>query len=331
MAELICSIESDYSFEQKDCHWELIRFFRLTWDKSEGAVLYYRLGEYTGNIYDYKSIDTAKVYTKYNSYIYELPISTFSYDELAAARDSEGWITLTVYNGSKYKTFTKFYLLELPPVQVGSATAEKIITPEYVTNNPGEIKVHWSDKSFIELDGSDAENSPDSLDGYSIELFYKPEKATEFIQLKGITWDTEELAKGIYKLIKDPNYSEPAGVANSENEASFVSAHTMSEVYIENPLSTNFYFTPKTLGILPGSEYQIKVYPYSHYEGALISSTEAESDIIKVPKGIVRVFNGTAWVEGQVWVMTEKGWVEAESIYTMTDDGTGKGVWKETT
>lgn len=328
MTELNCSIEYDYSFEQIDCHWELTRFFRLTWNKSEGTILFYRLGEHTGNIIDYKTIDTDKIYTKYDSYIYELPLSTFSYNELNAARDSDGWITLTVYNGSNYKTFTKFYLLELPPVAVEQTSSEKIITPEYVTTNPGEIKVYWSASDFAELDDSDAENSPDSLDGYSIELFYKPEKATEFMQLKGITWNTTELAKGVYKLVKDPNYTEPdiANAAGLGDEASFGSNHTMSEVYIENPLVTNFYFTPKSLGILPGSEYQIKVYPYSHYEGALISSTEAESDIIKVPKGIVRVYNGTTWVEGQVWVMTESGWIEADSIYTMTNDG-----WKETT
>jgi hypothetical protein len=107
----------------------------------------------------------------------------------------------------------------------------------------------------------------------------------------------------------------------------------MSEVRIEGrtengiefpPTTEQFYFIPKTLGILPGSSYQIRIYPYSHYEGALISTKGTDSGIIDVPKGIVRVKTANGWVEGQVWVMTESGWKNAEVIYAKTADG-----WKE--
>lgn len=335
MAELNCNIEVDFDLEQVGCHWELTRYFRIAWDTAYGKSIQYGLKNRKTGKTNYIAIDTTKVYTVGDSYIYELPFSVFTQDELIAARDDQGWISLTIYKDSNTKTFE--YLLELPPVWTEAKPSS--IHAEYVVNNPGESRCTWN--IATELDGSEAENSPDSLDGYSIEVFYKPEKATEYIQLKGITWDKDELAKGTYKLVKDSTYKEPTVVDVSKvdltGDLSFESTHTMSEVYIENPLKNEFYFTPKALGILPGSTYQIRVYPYSHYEGALISTDGAGSDEIKVPKGIVRVYDGSTWVEGIVYVMVydeaekKNVWKEADSIYTMVDDGTGNGVWKETT
>ena len=78
MAELNCNIEVDFDLEQVGCHWELTRYFRITWNVADGEKLYYCLGGYTQGLPNYKSIDTSKVYTVGNSYIYELPFSVFT-------------------------------------------------------------------------------------------------------------------------------------------------------------------------------------------------------------------------------------------------------------
>lgn len=340
--QLNCSIEYDDSWEQIDCHWKVNRFFRLTWDKADGYYLYYRLGDYIDGLKNYKSIDTSKVYTTQSSYIYELPFSAFSYEELAAARDTDGWITLTVYNGSKYKTFTKFYLLELPPVQAESADPEKIITAEPVTSRPGEIKVYWSADYFIELDGSSEENSPDSLDGYCIEVFRCPQEldpanAENFTKLDGLQWEDADPETGmpttaVYKLIRIPvNVEVTAPEVSGDPVISYTNLNPGREAYIETPLLTEFYFEPEKLGINRGDFYKFRIYPYSHYEGALLSSEEIESGYGQVPKAIVRVKTATGWAEGLVYVMVDDGtgqgvWREADSIYVKTADG-----WKETT
>jgi hypothetical protein len=365
MAELNCNIEVDFSFEQTDCHWELTRFFRLTWGQADGNLLYYRLGDFSSRLSDYKSIEASKVYTKHDSYIYELPFSAFTSAELTEARDPDGWITLTVYNGSTYKTFSKFYLLELPPIMEEPEAPLKNIRTELVTYNPGEVILSW-DKAK-EPDNSEAENSPDDLDGYCIELFHHPNGAASFTQVKGIT-----LVKGetepkegvkipVYKLIKVSNYSDDAFTELPEdkealkellkNDLSFKhpaaniedSKEPLTvEAYMELSKAVTdgvdltvpkFYFTPKDLGIKPGDSYKFIIYPYSHYEGALIGTKGAEHTEV-TSKGVVRVkAPNNKWVEGQVWVYanTKSGakWVQAEAIYVMADDGTGKGVWKE--
>jgi hypothetical protein len=352
MADLNCSIEVDFSFEQTDCHWELNRFFRLTWDQADGQNLYYRLDttDNANNRLGYKNIEADKIYTKRDSYIYEIPFSTFTSDEIAAARAYDpndkgdyGWITLSVSNstGTSKKTFKKFYFLELPPV-ITKAANEKVITTDFVIDNPGEIKVSW--KPAIELDDPDAENSPDDLDGYSIEVFHCPKELDHnnpenFTRLSGLQWQdadpkTGMPTTGVYKLIKDPDYTEPEFTelpTDKEkleellsNDFSMESQHTKSEVRIENPLTTEFYFNPKHLDIKPSDHYKFVIRPYSHYEGALISNEGTESEVYKVRPGFVHVKTANGWEAGQVWVYTEKGWIVAEAVYTKTADG-----WKE--
>lgn len=363
----VYSIDFDDEWVQKDCHWELNRFFRLTWNVADGKNLYYRLGGFSSRLSDYKSIDSSKVYTKRDSYIYELPLAAFTTAELIAARDSDGWITLTVYNGSTYKTFSKFYLLELPPIMVEPEAPLKNIRTELVTYNPGEVILSWDRAK--ELDNSDAENSPDSLDGYCIELFHRPSGAASFTQVKGITLvkgetEPEEGVKlPVFKLVKVSNYSDDTftelpedkeelkeflqsdlsfkhAAANVENTEDYLTVEAYMELskaieYGIDLTVPKFYFTPKNLGIMPGDSYKFIIYPYSHYEGALIGTKGAEHTE-GTSKGVVRVKTADSWVEGQVWVCVSAPvepnkvkWVQAEAIYAMADDGTGKGVWKE--
>jgi hypothetical protein len=363
MAELNCNIEVDFSFEQTDCHWELTRFFRLTWNKADGKSLMYRLdtAHNADKFLGYKLIEADQVYTERDSYIYEIPFSKFTSDEIAAARAYDpdnsgdyGWITFSVSNsiGTSKKTFKKFYFLELPPV-ITKAKNEKVINTDFVIENPGEIKVSW--KHAIELDGSDAENSPDDLDGYSIEVFHCPKDPKNpnkhldqknFVRLDGLRW--HEVAPGTntpadeyeaykYTLVRDSvniEVNAPEVLEGEEEISSYVDLNPGSEVYIERPLlvntpKTEFFFNPKHLDIKPSDHYKFVIRPYSHYGSAsLISNEGVESEVYKVRPGFVHVKTVNGWEAGQVWVYanTKDGpkWVVAESVYTKTADG-----WKE--
>jgi hypothetical protein len=247
MAELNCNIESDFSLKQVDCHWELERFFRLTWDKADGKELRYGLGTTASSL-----VEIHKVYEEGNSYVYELQLSTFTTAQLVSARDSSGWISLTVSCNGKQKTFSDetFYYLELPPV-----FKSNIIKYDLVVDNPGEIKVSWT--SADELDGSDAENSPDSLDGYSIEVFHCPANldatvAENFTRLDGLQWkdadpETGMPTTGVYKLTRVPvniEITTPEVLEGEEEISSYANLNLKGEVYIENPLKTEIFFSP---------------------------------------------------------------------------------------
>lgn len=341
--KLECLVDFDYDLIQDDCHWDLDRYFRFTFKvldtellKNSTPEFYYSFGDYqkvpTGKPYlDYysKVPSSYLIYNKNNIWIYHLRVSDMNQIQLANLRDNAGNLKVTalirVSGNIAHETFSQY--LELPPtLEVKRPDSElPNIQTDYVKANPGEFICTWSPATVVTC-GANEITGVDTVDGYSIEVFYKPEKADDFIQLKGITWNKDELANGVYKLIKDPDYKEPEFSASPDltKDFSLESQHTMSEVCIETPLKTEFFFTPKTLGILPGSSYQFRIYPYSHYEGALISTKGTDSGIIDVPKGIVRVKTASGWVEGQVWVMTESGWKNAEVIYTKTADG-----WKE--
>lgn len=351
--KLECLVDFDYDLIQDDCHWDLDRYFRFTFKVLDPTIasskeLYYRIGDHVdpgGNVLAkytqiYTSTGDKNLFTvNSTTWIYHLRISEIDYATLASARADDGHIKITalIKGGGEtaYEEFSQY--LELPPIL--TATKPDSNTPniqtDYVKVNPGEFVCMWDPATIIDCNAN-AVSGVDSVDGYSIELFRKSGKSegpNEFSQIKGITWDAADLTNGVYKLIKDPSYTEPvfSESIDLENDIAFESQHTKSEVHIENPLKTEFFFTPKTLGILPGDSYQFRIYPYSHYEGALISTQGTSSAGIDVPKGIVRVKTSSGWVEGQVWVMTESGWRNAEVIYTMVDDGTGtgKGIWKE--
>jgi hypothetical protein len=352
MAELNCTLEPDFSFIQKDCHWELNRYFLLTWNQADGNLIYYRLGEHADDFIGYKSIDTSKIYTKGTYNIYEIPLSSFDAAELASARSNDGWLTITICkpDGIDYKTFTKFYYLELPPVYTVSNPANIVI--DYVYETPGKFSCTWN-PAVIKND------SIDDVDGYCIELFHCPRDldptvTANFTQVLELTWDSAELENGKYKLVKDTPSSAVELPKDGEGNiitdvVSYSGIGANSEVYIESADKTQFYFIPKELGIKPGDSYKFVIYPYSYYgvfqeevisgqtpvteHSSFLASQGSESNIMKLPKGVVRAMTLNGWVEGQVWVFADTAdgpkWVEAEAIYAMADDGNGKGVWKE--
>lgn len=364
MAELNCNIEVDFSFEQTDCHWELTRFFRLTWDKADGKSLMYRLDnkDNADNFRDYKSIEADQVYTERDSYIYEIPFSNFTSDEIAAARKYDpdnsgdyGWITFSVSNniGTSKKTFKKFYFLELPPV-ITKAENEKVINTDFVIENPGEIKVSWKpaiELDVVEVNGEKIDRGIDDLDGYSIEVFHCPKeldhtKPENFTRLSGLKWHkdapgtnapADEYEAYKYTLVRDSvniEVNAPEVLEGEEEISSYVDLNPGSEVYIERPLlvntpKTEFFFNPKHLNIKPSDHYKFVVRPYSHYGSAsLISNEGVESEVYKVRPGFVHVKTANGWEAGQVWVYanTKDGpkWVVAEAVYTKTADD-----WKE--
>ena len=348
-----CTIDFDYELTQNDCHWNLDRYFRLTYKVLDSAIaskkeLYYRVVNPEENI---EGKTVSEIFTRIyasdpnlfdvgnNTWIYHLRVSDLGQQTIIDNRDSEGNLTVealirTTADNAVIETFSQY--IELPPTLAVTKTDSELtnIATDYVKSNPGEFLCTWDPATIADCEANDV-SGVDSVDGYSIEIFYKLKDDENFVQLKGIKWNEEELAKGNYKLIKDPTYEEPEFTESPDltKDFSLKSQHTMSEVRIEGRtengiefphITEQFYFIPKTLGILPGSSYQIRIYPYSHYEGALISTQGTDSNVIDVPKGIVWVKTTNGWVEGQVWVMTESGWKNAEVIYTKTADG-----WQE--
>jgi hypothetical protein len=275
----------------------------------------------------YTEINKNKFYKKNNTWTYELKLSDFELGKLLESRQQSStekcWITITAAHAKSYETkisktkeidYETFdYYLELPP----KSPIENFKT-DLVIENPGELKCSWTRGTT--LDNCDA----DSLDGYCIELEHRPEGAGEFVSVNGLSWNQDILGTtGVYKLIRTE--VPEVEVEEEEGVLSLIGQGTTTEVYIEDPNCTSFYFTPKTLGILPGDEYRFIIYPYSHYqsEHTLIAPQGTVSDG-KVSKGIVRVKVSEGWAEGQVWVMTSKGWIRAEAVYAKDTDG-----WKE--
>lgn len=355
MANLECFIDFDDEWIQEDCHWKYDRIFTITWKINGVSTIpvkefYYRIGTYSENWGDYIRIATPTEKSLRNdtkSWSYDLRLSSVAINTLLNTRSTEGWLPITAYlkvkdsaGNTSEAHYTYDYYLELPPKPVEN------LKTSLVVNNPGELKCSWNKAKLIgEAEGKSNENT-DSVDGYTVEMKRcladdDPTKDENYSYVGNLTWDENELANGKYKLIltedtRNLTIPETAGITT------FVNTVINTEVYIDGENNTEFYFEPKQLGIAKGDYYKFTVYPHSHYssEHTLITSAlnDAQStDPEEVPKGIVRVFNGTSWVEGEVWVMVydeaeqKNIWKVADSIYVMTDDGTGKGVWKETT
>lgn len=374
MAELNCSIEYDDTWEQVGCHWEVTKFFRLTWNIPSTDVvdkyLGYRVGTYSEDSLDYLYPEAGLIQQKNNTYTYELKLSDIlpvNIDDIDNIRSEDGHISITAYanirnTNGEYSTvyYTFNYYLELPPKHPINN-----IKIDYIRNNPGEFSCSWDPADIAKSEANEL-YGVDSVDGYCIELFHQPGGTGEFIPVAGLrlvpgeTRDTP--ARTVYKLEKIPGYTavtftelpeDPEerkakleellqgevtfrhyGADTTLTEESIDNGIT-SEVYIELLAAAEtgisierpeFYFTPKQLNILPGDKYKFNIYPYLHPAGseAHLSSHGSESEEKEVPKGIVRVKTANGWAEGQVWVMTESGWKNAEAIYTKTADG-----WKE--
>jgi hypothetical protein len=342
--DVTCSIDFDYDLIQDDCHWDLDRYFKFTFKFLDpaleySAVGYYRIGDYvevpTGKTFTekgYKILNDSAFYKRNNTWIYHLGVSDLDQTDIINNRDGEGNLKITAVVKTNediaHETFSKY--LELPPTLAAvkpNSTLPNVQT-DYVQTNPGEFVCTWNPATVADCDDNNL-HGVDTVDGYCIEILRKPAGSETFSKIYGLTWSdfyltlTGSLQR--YKLTKDStdNYTE---YIPTDNPLDFVlkTKSSSSQVYIENPLKTEFYFTPKDIGIESGDSYKILIYPYSHYEGALISTEGISSDGIDVPKGIVRVKTANGWVEGQVWVMTESGWKNAEVIYAKTADG-----WKE--
>lgn len=340
------SVDFDDEWLQEDCHWKYDRFFILTWKVWSGPItnintgevspgisyvdgakrkLYYWVGDNNRvRITSYKTAinNTAEwgegLIRKLETFTYRLNLSSIDIDKLLAARTPEGWLPITLYteitdvydNIHKFDEFTfSDYYLELPPKSLTN------IKTDLITDNPGELICSW-DKPKVYNDNID------DLNGYCIELLYKPTDSEE-VKLSNLAWNKEELNNGKYKLTKISNTVPDSVIPEGEEVVSLIGQGATSEVYIENPGHTNFYFTPKELGIKPGDSYKFIIYPYAEFEGARLTNDGSGREG-KVSKGVVRVRTSSGWVEGQVWVCTEKGWTMAESIYTKTAAG-----WKE--
>lgn len=357
-----CSFDYDDFWIQKDCHWDYDRIFTVTTKiKDSGSpYFYYKLGPKDDSILSYTAVEPNDIRIKGNTYTYDLKLSKlvedFGLSNLLDSRSDDGWLTITALvriNGqSLYFEYDHF--LELAPVmEAPEEQNTNVIQTSWVYTNPGEIKCSWQPAK--ELDGSTASYSPDDLDGYSIEVFRCPKeldhtKPENFTRLSGLKWkdanpETGIPTTGVYKLIKDPDYTEPEFTElptdNKKleellnNDFYMESPYTKSEARIENPLKTEFFFNPKHLDIKPSDHYKFVIRPYSHYGAtSLISSEGLESEVYKVRQGFVHVKTENGWEAGQVWVYTQTKdgpkWVVAEYVYVAAAGETeGTITWKQ--
>jgi hypothetical protein len=360
--KLECSIDYDDEWIQEDCHWKYDRIFTFTCklylgdltDITTGSVL--PGSSYTSRAFnisfeenhaDYKFITVqpkVKTYQVPFNENYTRKLEVLTYTARASTlvnymnRDSAGDLTVTLKIGTLSTEGIRqdSIIQEIIPYQVPPKQITKV-TPSLVVSNPGELKITWT-KPDVYNDDSD------SVHGYCVEVDSCPAEGVTgtFSPVKGLKWDEEQLEVGKYVLVKDPNYTKltfDSTVYSQEEitngEFTFGSDTTTREFYIANPDTTEFYFKPKDIGINSGDLYQITVYPYCVYsqyyeEGETVPQPSAflagtaTIGTNKISKGVVRVKTTGGWVEGQVWVMTDKGWKQAEAVYTKTADG-----WKE--
>lgn len=327
-----CSIEFDDEWRQLGCHWDYKRFFKLTWrvtGNHNTPSFYYRLGNYPGT-FDftdgYTKIDTSdgNFYTRNNkpetTYTYYLNFSELDLKALAALGQITACMRIQEVGASTTKTSyatIDYDLIELPPSLDNLAVTLN-------RKHADHIECSWTQPE------DPLGESGKSVAGYCIELFCKKKGSDDFTQVSGLALEQDDAGK--YKLVEaleSPAYTLP------EAGESYIGQGTTSEVYIEDPNITSFYFRPRTFGIFKDDYFMIKVYPYIVYgcyleedcinHGAYLSlegeSSENESKEMKFTLGVVRVKTTDGWKEGQVWVMTESGWKEADSIYIKTTKG----------
>ena len=316
--KLSCSIDFNDEWIQDGCHWKYDRIFTITTKSSLNSgtlAVSYTLG----NSVSY----TTEYLTELKNGVYELRLSSFYHEDLASLRDEDGYLKITAKatRGSYEATDTYEYLLKLPPKC--PLTNLKV---ETVSDSAAFSKCSWTAPGVFDSD-------LDAVHGYCIELYHKPAGETNFTVISGLQ-------------VRQATISSLEGTGSIiYKDATTITAfgETGTEIYLSN---TSFYFEAKQLGINPGDKYAVRVYPYFVYSsylekqsngsyeskhGAYLSSHYTEVNN-KTSKGIVRVKkSATEWVEGQVWVCVKDltspsgiKWVEAEAIYTKTNDG-----WKE--
>ena len=344
MANLECFVDFDDEWIQDGCHWKYDRIFTITWkinniDNITAKEFYYRLGPYSSSYRDYEQVFSPQLKTtsgSTRSWTYEIRLSNININTLLKARSQEGWIKITAYlktagglnsNVIDEAHYTFDYFLELPPKPVENLKTDLVI------DSPGELICSWDAAATID------NNDADSVDGYTVEVkrclagddYTKDEN---YFYIGNLAWESMALASGKYKLIKtDEAPVDTSGPDVGGEITTFVNDLVNTEAHINGANNTHFYFEPELLGIEKGDYYKFIIYPHSHYasEYTLIAPAQEDAtDPMEVSKGTVRVFNGTSWVEGQVWVFTDNGWVVADSIYVMTEDENGNKGWKIT-
>lgn len=298
-----CSVKFEDEWRQEECHWLYNRFFRLAWtvrekvaDACKAKEFYYRFGPYSTNYNDYKRIYANETTNKVigagtQRWTHFLNFNTLTNSEL---RELESTGCVTVYikaqdnDGVVYTAHdTIEYSLELPPDPSINVTIQKTA----------------SDYVICSWDRAEESIEASPVAGYAVDLLHCPKGETKFNHIKGIEKEVDD--EGKIKLVKLPD-------------------STNTEIYLESPELTSVYFSPKAFGFDKRDRYKFIIYPYTHYEGALLSTIGIESDTNEFTLGIVRVKTESGWQEGQVWVKTHKGWQEAEAVYTKTANG-----WKE--
>ena len=100
--------------------------------------------------------------------------------------------------------------------------------------------------------------------------------------------------------------------------------------------TTEVSFYPKDLGLSIGEQFTVEIQPYTKFgednDGDILDCTtnKKQSDITKVPGGIVHIKVTDGWKEGEVYVCVGKDennksiWKAADCIYVKTSNG-----WKE--
>lgn len=332
-----CSIDFDEEWIQEDCHWKLNRLIIFTFTTDDPtSEFHYGFGK-DGN--SRVQIPRNLITVKNDTYTYVLNLSEKLNTILLAPEDylnaEKNYLTIEAIiaeeDGNIPSFFYKDYYLKLAPRTIPGMD----ITLEYITERPGEVECscmdYWDD------------TSDDILKGYSVEMFHRPAGKSEFEKVGFLKWDEEKLKEDPYYhyIVKDTELEKSIkDYTPVEGETVYMNLLPGSELYLKQADFFRFSFNPKELGIKPGDEYEFRIYPYnvycSHFThdedgnicgtdiSALITNDGTLSSVRKVPKGIVRVKVGEDWKEGQVWVMKDGQWKEAEAVYVMNES-----TWKE--
>ena len=332
-----CSIDFDDEWIQEDCHWKLKRlvYFTFTTDAANPHFYYSLLKNNPSEV----QIDNKDIVKKGNTYTYVLDLSNHLSDILESPENylTDDWLTVsaTCAVDGLPEFFSKDYYLKVAPREISQLD----IKLEYVTERPGEVCCSWMEYW---------ENTEEKyLKGSSVEMFHRPAGESEFVKVGFLKWDEKKFEDDPYYhyIIKDTELENSTNeyINNctiAEDETVYMNLLPGSELYLGQSDFFSFNFNPKELGIKPGDEYEFRIYPYnvycSHFThdedenicgtdiSALLTNDGTLSSIRKVPKGIVRVKVGEDWKEGQVWVMKDGQWKEAEAVYVMNE-----GTWKE--
>ena len=329
-----CSIDIEEEWIQEGCHWKLTRLVYFTFKILDTSLTNISFSYKLGNAAD---VTITPINNKYILNLSEL-LDTISNSPETYLDEDQNFLTISTKATAGTTTLGSAsydYWLKLAPRVMPNLD----IALEYVTERPGEVECSWMDYW---------ENTGDKyLKGYSVEMFYRPAGESDFVKVGFLKWDEKKFEDDPYYhyIIKDTELEKSTNdyinnCATAEDETVYMNLLPGSELYLEQADFFWFRCNPRELGVNPGDEYEFRIYPYNAYcshfvhddEGnicgtdisALLANEGVLSGDRKVPKGIVRVKVGNDWKEGQVWVMKDGQWKEAQAVYVMNE-----GIWKE--